>query len=44
MERFYEDLAARGIRFERPADPLHEEPFVDVLTETYVRTPTVFDA
>jgi hypothetical protein len=43
LERFYDDLHARGLRFERPADPLHDEPFVELLGETYMRTPTVFD-
>lgn len=43
LERFYDDLDARGLEFCRPDDPLHEEPFVELLTETYVRAPSVFE-
>lgn len=42
LERFGRDLEHRNISFEPPADPLHDESFVDVLTEAYVQTPTVF--
>ena len=44
MDRFAADLAARGVAFEPPADPLHDEGFVTLLTRTYVREPTVFEA
>ncbi len=44
LGRIYDDLRAREVSFQLPTDPLHEEPFVEVLTETYVRTPSVFDA
>jgi hypothetical protein len=44
VDRFDSDLTARGIDFRPPSDPLHDEPFVEVLTRAYVREPTVFDA
>lgn len=44
LERFYDDLGARGVSFQLPGDPLHEEPFVETLSETYVRAPSVFDS
>ncbi len=44
LERFQRDLARRGIEFDPPSDPLHEEPFVELLTATYVTAPSVFDS
>jgi hypothetical protein len=44
VERFGSDLRARGIAFEPPADPLHDEAFVLLLTRAYVNEPTVFEA
>ncbi len=43
LDRFQDDLRGRGVPFTRPQDPLHEEPFVDLLTRSYVRAPSVFD-
>jgi hypothetical protein len=43
VDRFARDLAARDVTFERPADPLHDEAFVDLLTRSYVTTPTIFE-
>ena len=42
--RFGADLTARGIAFQAPADPLHDEAFVELLTRAYVHEPTVFEA
>jgi hypothetical protein len=42
--RFGSDLRARGIAWTKPADPLHDEAFVTLLTRAYVREPTVFEA
>lgn len=39
--RFARDLAARGVRFHPPADPLHDAAFVRLLADTYVREPAV---
>jgi hypothetical protein len=44
LERFRGDLARRGLAFEPPSDPLHDEPFVELLTATYVTVPSVFDS
>jgi hypothetical protein len=44
VDRFGSDLASRGIAFRAPADPLHDEAFVELLTRSYVREPTIFDA
>lgn len=44
VDRFGSDLRARGIDFTPPADPLHDEAFVRLLTRTYVHEPTVFEA
>ncbi|MEN8183851.1 MAG: hypothetical protein ABFS46_15085 [Myxococcota bacterium] len=44
LDRFTRDLQARGLGFDLPADPLHEEPFVELLTKTYVTVPSVFDS
>jgi hypothetical protein len=44
VDRFASDLAARGIDFQAPADPLHDEAFVTLLTRAYVHEPTVFEA
>jgi len=43
VDRFLDDLAARGTPAARPDDPHHDEDFVDHLTRAYVRMPTVFD-
>ena len=44
VDRFGSDLRARGIAFAPPADPLHDEAFVTLLTRAYVHEPTVFEA
>ena len=44
VDRFGSDLRARGIAFTPPAEPLHDEAFVALLTRAYVREPTVFEA
>ena len=44
VDRFDSDLGARGIAFTPPADPLHDEAFVALLTRAYVHEPTVFEA
>jgi hypothetical protein len=44
VDRFGSDLRARGIAFTPPADPLHDEAFVELLTRAYVHEPTVFEA
>lgn len=43
LDRFGDDLRSREIAFSSPAEPLHDESFVVLLTESYVKTPTVFD-
>ncbi len=40
LDRFYRDLEARGIDFDRPEDPLRDEPFIDLLSATYRREPS----
>jgi hypothetical protein len=42
LQRFYDDLDRRGIECERPADPLRDPAFVETLSTTYVRDPSVF--
>ena len=44
VDRFGSDLTIRGIAFRAPANPLHDEAFVELLTRAYVREPTVFEA
>ncbi len=44
LDRFFDDLRSREIAFSPPAEPLHDESFVVLLTASYVKTPTVFDA
>jgi hypothetical protein len=39
--RFYTDLEARGIPFDRPPDPQGDEAFIDLLSSTYKRDPSV---
>jgi hypothetical protein len=39
LDRFEADLAARDIRMPRPEDPCHDEAFVEVISDAYVRTP-----
>ena len=38
-ETFYRDLAARGEPFDEPGDPLHDEPFTELLGRVYLRAP-----
>ncbi len=40
-DRFYADLEARGIPFDRPPVPLDDEAFIDLLSRTYKRDPSV---
>jgi len=44
LDRFGDDLRSREIAFSPPAEPLRDESFVALLTASYVKTPTVFDA
>lgn len=39
LRRFTDDLASRGVRVERPTDPLRDPAFVQLLQEQYVRYP-----
>jgi len=39
LDRFEADLDARGIRMPRPAEPSHDEAFIDVITDAYVAMP-----
>ena len=39
--RFTTDLEARGVAFERPVEPLTDEAFIDVLSKTYKREPSI---
>lgn len=39
--RFYSDLEARGIPFDRPGDALDDEALIDLLSRTYKREPSV---
>ncbi len=43
LARFARDLSRRGVRLDPPDDPLHEEGFVELLSRSYVTTPSVFD-
>ncbi len=43
FDRFGADLDARGVAWQRPADPLRDPGFVRTLSDAYVREPTVFD-
>ena len=43
FDRFYGDLARRGVEFSRPVDPVEDEALMDVLAATYIRQPSVFD-
>jgi len=43
FERFYVDLEQRGVAHPRPLEPLDDPALMDLLGETYVRTPTVFE-
>ena len=38
-DRFYADLEARGIAFDRPAVPQDDEAFIDLLSKVYKREP-----
>lgn len=39
IDRFGEDLEARGVAFERPGQPLSDPAFVELLADQYVRAP-----
>lgn len=43
-ELFADDLETRGVPFALPEDPLHDVEFMKVLSETYHRTPTVYES
>ena len=43
VEMLLTDLATKGTPTERPADPLHNRDFVEVLNATYRRAPTVWE-
>ncbi len=43
VARFCADLEARGVAFTIPSDPLADPDFTDLLSSTYLVTPTVFD-
>jgi hypothetical protein len=42
-ERFCDDLSERGVSFQRPAEPLTDPDWIDLLARNYIREPTVFD-
>jgi hypothetical protein len=44
MTRLLADLRRRSRDVVAPADPFHDEAFVEVLREAYVREPRVFEA
>jgi hypothetical protein len=44
MARLLADLRRQGREVAPPADPYHDEAFVDVLREAYVREPRMFEA
>ncbi|MGE4605816.1 MAG: hypothetical protein AAEJ52_03635 [Myxococcota bacterium] len=44
FERFYDDLDARGVPFKRSNEPLDDPEIIDLLAQTYVREPTVFES
>jgi len=39
LDRFEADLDGRGIRMPRPAEPSHDEAFIDVISGAYVASP-----
>ena len=39
LDRFEADLDAKGIAMPRPAEPEHDEAFVEVISGAYVREP-----
>lgn len=43
VARFESDLERRGIRIERPGDPIRDPAWIDLLAEVYVREPTIPD-
>jgi len=44
FERFYADLDARGIAFQRSENPLQDPELVDLLARVYVNEPTIFES
>ena len=36
---FYRDLSTRGEAFDEPADPLHDEPFTELIGRVYIQSP-----
>jgi hypothetical protein len=40
VDRFLADLAQRGVRAERPTDPVHDLEFIALLAQNYRRTPS----
>ena len=44
VSRLLADLRRRDPDVKPPSDPLHDEAFVDLLREAYVREPVVFDS
>lgn len=42
LQRFCDDLDRRGVEYVRPTDPLRDPAFVETLSATYIRDPTVF--
>jgi hypothetical protein len=43
LERFGDDLSQRGIEFAMPEDPTLDPGFIETLSSTYMRAPTVFE-
>lgn len=43
FRRFYSDLDRRGVEYARPADPVEDPDLIEILADTYVRTPSVFE-
>lgn len=41
LDRFYTDLTRREVPFRQPSSPLDDPEFVEILSATYVREPTI---
>jgi hypothetical protein len=41
LDRFEADLATRGIAMPRPEEPVHDEAFIDTLSNAYVSGPSM---
>ena len=43
FSRFAGDLTKKGIAFPESTDPIHDESLMEILAQTYMRTPTEFE-